>query len=219
MLVAGVSSLWMIAGWNYYTAFVPHAEPTYVIFLFSLKNFHGGNNSMINKPGFFFVFAGFLRRLIFSQRRARMTERIWIWIWFEKRKVWSERDGLLSFFTHTPWLFLYMTMHQWINQLFLFHRTVLMLLSSHHHVFVSSFASVSQNGFISCLFNCILSSFPFHYVSGDSFIMCKEWSSRREECFSWSGQKLSSGVKTLGFFHKKRIINSTKLSINTLNVS
>jgi hypothetical protein len=28
MVVAGVSSLWMIAGWNYYTAFAPHAEPT-----------------------------------------------------------------------------------------------------------------------------------------------------------------------------------------------
>ena len=28
MIVAGVSSLWMIAGWNYYTAFAPHAEPT-----------------------------------------------------------------------------------------------------------------------------------------------------------------------------------------------
>ncbi len=28
MVVATVSSLWMIAGWNYYTAFAPHAEPT-----------------------------------------------------------------------------------------------------------------------------------------------------------------------------------------------
>ena len=28
LVVASVSSLWMGAGWNYYTTFAPHAEPT-----------------------------------------------------------------------------------------------------------------------------------------------------------------------------------------------
>lgn len=28
MIVATVSSLWMGAGWNYYTTYAPHAEPT-----------------------------------------------------------------------------------------------------------------------------------------------------------------------------------------------
>lgn len=28
LVVATVSSLWMGAGWNYYTTYAPHAEPT-----------------------------------------------------------------------------------------------------------------------------------------------------------------------------------------------